>query len=75
VGEAISTKPANATTFFRNRKTEIVKQKTNTCIDAANAEYYVNGVYVKPQASCLPSTENQTSVKPRGFATTTTMRA
>jgi hypothetical protein len=46
---------------FANRKTEIVKQKTNTCIDAANAEYYVNGVYVKPQASCLPgSTENQT---------------
>jgi hypothetical protein len=67
--------PQTQTTFFRNRKTEIVKQKTNTCIDAANAEYYVNGVYVKPQASCLPSTENQTSAKPRGFATTTTMRA
>jgi hypothetical protein len=46
---------------FATERLEIVKQKTNTCIDAANAEYYVNGVYVKPQASCLPgSTENQT---------------
>jgi hypothetical protein len=64
VGEAgypyASTKPANAN-LLSTERLEIVKQKTNTCIDAANAEYYVNGVYVKPQASCLPgSTENQT---------------
>jgi hypothetical protein len=57
-----STKPANANNLLsQTERLEIVKQKTNTCIDAANAEYYVNGVYVKPQASCLPgSTENQT---------------
>jgi hypothetical protein len=42
----------------QTERLEIVKQK-NTCIDAANAEYYVNGVYVKPQAS-PGSTENQT---------------
>jgi hypothetical protein len=65
VGEAgypyASTKPANANNLLSQTGLEIVKQKTNTCIDAANAEYYVNGVYVKPQASCLPgSTENQT---------------
>jgi hypothetical protein len=64
--------PQTQTTFFRKPK-DSIKQKTNTCIDAANAEYYVNGVYVKPQASCLPgSTENQTCKTSRG---TTTMRA
>jgi hypothetical protein len=54
-----STKPANANNLLsQTERLEIVKQK-NTCIDAANAEYYVNGVYVKPQAS-PGSTENQT---------------
>jgi hypothetical protein len=65
-----STKPANANNLLsQTERLEIVKQKTNTCIDAANAEYYVNGVYVKPQASCLPgSTENQTCKNLAGFA-------
>jgi hypothetical protein len=65
VGEGDTpTPPRNPQTnnlLSQTERLEIVKQKTNTCIDAANAEYYVNGVYVKPQASCLPgSTENQT---------------
>jgi hypothetical protein len=37
-----STKPANANNLLsQTERLEIVKQKTNTCIDAANAEYYV----------------------------------
>jgi hypothetical protein len=59
---------------FANRKTEIVKQKTNTCIDAANAEYYVNGVYVTPGV-LPPRLHREPDLQNlAGSPTTTTMR-
>lgn len=65
----VSVKPTNANNLLSHtERVELIKQKNDTCIESINAEYHVNGIYVKPQPQRSCNLETIDCKKLIGFA-------